>query len=107
MKLLTVRNNKLIGSKVTNASAQVIDNGGRRSGIALRQFSYTGHIPERRSGKDRRYEADRRTGAERRACADRRTSLPPEKKPNSKAEIIEMRSHKERRGRPDRRTAFG
>jgi len=30
------------------------DNGGRRSGIERRQFSYTQHIPEQRSGKDRR-----------------------------------------------------
>ena len=30
------------------------DNGGRRSGIERRQFSYNVHIPERRSGKDRR-----------------------------------------------------
>ena len=107
MKLLTDRNNELIGSQVTNAPAPLIDNGGRRSGIDLRQFSYTGHIPERRAGKDRRSMPDRRACTERRACADRRTSLPPEKKPNSKAKIIEMRNHKERRGRPDRRTAFG
>ena len=32
----------------------VSDNGGRRSGIESRQFSYSGHIPERRSGKERR-----------------------------------------------------
>ena len=36
------------------------DNGGRRSGIERRNFSYNGHIPERRSGKDRRSGNDRR-----------------------------------------------
>jgi hypothetical protein len=30
------------------------DNGGRRLGVDRRQFSYDFHIPERRSGKDRR-----------------------------------------------------
>ena len=34
--------------------AEIRDNGGRRSGIDPRQFSYSGHIPERRSGLDRR-----------------------------------------------------
>ena len=38
----------------------VSDNGGRRSGIERRQFSYNGHIPERRSGKERRSGNDRR-----------------------------------------------
>lgn len=32
----------------------VADYGDRRSGIELRQFSYITHLPERRSGKDRR-----------------------------------------------------
>ena len=36
------------------------DNGGRRSGSDRRQFSYTGHIPERRSGHNRRSGMDRR-----------------------------------------------
>ena len=36
------------------------DNGGRRSGIDRRQFSYSGHMPERRSGEDRRSGGDRR-----------------------------------------------
>ena len=36
------------------------DNGGRRSGIDRRQFSYTAHIPERRSGRERRSGFDRR-----------------------------------------------
>ena len=36
------------------------DNGGRRSGIERRIFSYDFHIPERRSGNERRSELDRR-----------------------------------------------
>ena len=36
------------------------DNGGRRSGIDRREFSYDQHIPENRSGKDRRSGLDRR-----------------------------------------------
>ena len=36
------------------------DNGGRRLGSDRRQFSYTMHIPERRSGKERRSGFDRR-----------------------------------------------
>jgi hypothetical protein len=30
------------------------DNGGRRCGLERRKFSYTQHVPERRSGCDRR-----------------------------------------------------
>ena len=36
------------------------NNGGRRCGIERRQFSYDQHIPERRSGKDRRSGFDRK-----------------------------------------------
>ena len=36
------------------------DNGGRRLGVDRRQFSYTLHIPERRSGKERRSGLDRK-----------------------------------------------
>jgi len=36
------------------------DNEGRRSGIERRHFSYYVHIPNRRSGKDRRRVIDRR-----------------------------------------------
>jgi hypothetical protein len=38
----------------------VRDNGIRRLGFARREFSYDMHIPERRSGKDRRSGLDRR-----------------------------------------------
>jgi hypothetical protein len=37
------------------------DNRGRRLGIDRREFSYTMHIPERRSGKERRGGLDRRS----------------------------------------------
>jgi len=36
------------------------DNGGRRLGVDRRQFSYYFHIPERRSGNERRSGIDRR-----------------------------------------------
>jgi hypothetical protein len=36
------------------------DNGGRRAGLDRRQFSYSGYLPERRSGEDRRNLFDRR-----------------------------------------------
>ena len=36
------------------------DNGGGRLRVDRRQFSYTLHIPERRSGKERRSGLDRR-----------------------------------------------
>ena len=39
---------------------QLPDNDGRRLGIGMRKFSYDFHIPERRSGKDRRSGLDRR-----------------------------------------------
>jgi len=39
---------------------QLPDNGGRRVEIDRRQFSYDFHIPEHRSGKDRRSRIDRR-----------------------------------------------
>ena len=36
------------------------DNGGRRCVLDRREFSYTGYMPERRSGRDRRSGVDRR-----------------------------------------------
>jgi hypothetical protein len=42
-------------------TATSIDNGGRRSGGDRRKYSYTLHVPERRSGNDRRSVKDRRT----------------------------------------------
>ena len=63
------------------------DNGGRRSGVDRRRFSYTGHIPERRAGEDRRRRIDRRCGEERR---------------NGNDQTVEIN----RRSGPDRRAAF-
>jgi hypothetical protein len=40
------------------------NNAGRRSGIERRVFSYTLHIPERRSGKERRRSLGPRSGKE-------------------------------------------
>ena len=42
----------------------VIDIGGGRSGIERRRFSYAIHVPELRSGKDRRIDIDRRNEVE-------------------------------------------
>ena len=51
------------------------DNGGRRSGVDRRQFSYTGHIPERRAGEDRRSRVDRRYGEDRRNGNDKTVEI--------------------------------
>ncbi|MBU0993985.1 MAG: hypothetical protein KJ737_15935 [Proteobacteria bacterium] len=56
-----------------------VDNGGRRSGIDRRQFSYSGYLPERRSGEDRRNGKDRR--------AERHTK----KKASTDENFLEMR----------------
>ena len=45
---------------------ELFDNGGRRSGIERREFSYSGYYPERRSGIDRRNGTDRRSMREER-----------------------------------------
>lgn len=45
---------------VTPRKAMLNDNGGRRLGNDRRLYSYNGHIPERRSGKERRSGLDRR-----------------------------------------------
>jgi hypothetical protein len=38
----------------------VFDNGGRRTNLDRRRFAYSSHVPERRSGKERRSGIDRR-----------------------------------------------
>ena len=65
----------------------IMDNGGRRSGIDRRHFSYNAHVPERRSGQDRRSDKDRRTGVERR-------------------EVIGAGITEERRTNTERKTAY-
>lgn len=47
-------------------TSELKDNGGRRSGVDRRYFSYSNHIPERRLGTERRASLDRRY------CKDRR-----------------------------------
>lgn len=48
------------------ATLEIWDNGGRRSGVDRRYYSYSGHIPERRGEMNRRVGEDRRTGEDRR-----------------------------------------
>ena len=48
------------------------DNGESRIGLERRQFSYTAHIPERRSGRDRRKRLERRKAIHRMRRPDRR-----------------------------------
>ena len=45
------------------AISNPIDNGGKRTGIDRRKFSYDFHIPERRDGKERRGGVDRRAAS--------------------------------------------
>ena len=80
---------------ITSAFLAIIDYGGRRSGIDRRQFSYTEHIPARRSNKDRRSKPDRRSGL------DRRTT-----ECGMKIIKIAGRKNKDRRCCIERRTSF-
>lgn len=57
-----------------NLASEIRDNGGRRADIDRRQFSYDGHIPERRQRSGRRIDPDRRGGIERRCGTDRRNN---------------------------------
>lgn len=58
-----LKDTSLSGSDVVN---KMIDNGGRRLGYDRREFTYSGHIPERRATSDRRNGGDRRNGRDRR-----------------------------------------
>ena len=49
------------------------DNDESRSGIERRRYSYTAHIPERRSGKDRRKWFERRNAINKIRRYDRRS----------------------------------
>ena len=79
----------------------LIDNGGRRVGIDNREFSYTNHVPNRRTQEDRRSGAYRRSGLERRQGTDRRSGEVIFKKihgpENDLREGIDRRSCVERR----------
>ena len=81
------------------SAVSVIDNGGRRSGIGRRQFSYSDHIPDRRIGKDQRSGSDRRSGLDRRRKIERRTGKVIEMK-------VDKRKEKDRRCGLERRSAF-
>lgn len=78
----------------------LIDNGGRRSGVDRRQFSYTDHVPDRRFRKDRRSNIDRRAGTDQRSGLNRRNGKVIELKLES------MRKGIDRRFGPERRAAF-
>ena len=79
----------------------LIDNGGRRVGIDNREFSYTNHVPNKRTQEDRRSGIDRRCGLERRQGTDRRSGDVIFKKiqrpENDLREGIDRRSGVERR----------
>jgi hypothetical protein len=58
---------EIIGSLVVSKSDEtevmasfIKNNGDKRLGLDRRQYSYDKHIPERRSGQDRRCKLDRR-----------------------------------------------
>ena len=88
---------------ISNISTQIDDNGGRRSGMERRNFSYSDHIPERRDGEDRRSGFDRRILIDRRRGQDRR------KESNEVINIkdyIDKRKLKNRRVNEERRTAW-
>jgi hypothetical protein len=67
-------NIKLIEPLLATEITEIVDNGGRRSGIDRRKFLYDGHIPERRGRSVRRIALDRRSGLNRRSGRDRRTN---------------------------------
>jgi len=49
-----------LSERLLGVNVNCPDNGGRRKDSDRRQFTYTFHIPERRSGVDRRTGKDRR-----------------------------------------------
>ena len=73
----------------------LIDNGGRRLGVDSRQFSYTDHIPDRRTDNERRSGSDRRSGLDRRSGKDRRRD-----------EVTKMKTGKDKRKGKDRRSSL-
>ena len=86
---------------IASAVLAIIDYGGRRSGIDRRQFSYTDHIPARRSNKDRRSSLNRRSKLDRRNVLDRRTI-----EGSMKIINVDGRKNKDRRCFIERRTSF-
>ena len=87
--------------KSASFAMALIDNGGRRLGVDSREFSYTDHIPDRRTDNERRSGIDRRSGLDRRSGKDRRSGEV------TKMNIAEdKRKGKDRRNGLERRAAF-
>lgn len=84
-------------------SGLISDNGGRRTGVDRRRFSYSDYIPERRSGHDRRIISDRRSGHERRDLEERRKGFDRRSESEHRPNAVEMRFRHERRTPSDRR----
>ena len=89
---------------ITNIVSELIDNGGRLIGVKRREFSYTNHLPNGRSEKDRRSGVDRRTGLGRRKDRDRRSGKIIFKKIQRPEN--DLREGIKRRSGLDRRIAF-
>ena len=89
---------------ITNITSELIDNGGRRIGVKRREFSYTNHLPNGRSEKDRRSGVDRRSGLERRKDKDRRSGKITFKKIQRPEN--DLREGIDRRNGLDRRVVF-
>jgi hypothetical protein len=79
------------------------DNGGRRSGIDRRRFSYTSHIPERRRASEQREASDRRNGEDRRCGHDRRSGVDRRSFEERRIGSLGPRKKGERRSGGDRR----
>jgi hypothetical protein len=73
------------------------DNGGRRSGIERRRLSYSAHIPERRSGLDRRIGGkDRRRrkdlqGGDEQALGNRTDAMDPSRNADRRGLIFPIK----------------
>lgn len=89
---------------ITNIVSELIDNGGRRIGLKRREFSYTNHLPNGRSEKDRRSGVDRRSSLERRKNKDRRSGKIIVKKIQRPEN--DLREEIDRRSGLDRRRSF-
>lgn len=89
---------------VKNIESELIDNGGRRIGAKRREFSYTDHVPNERSEKERRNGVDRRSGLKRRKDKDRRSEKIIFKKIQRPEN--DLREGIKRRSGQDRRKAF-
>ncbi|MGD9018441.1 MAG: hypothetical protein PVH30_13710 [Desulfobacterales bacterium] len=56
----------MLGLTLVGLSVFIRKSSDRRLGIERRQYAYTGYLPERRSGRDRRMSPERRNGDDRR-----------------------------------------